>query len=61
MLLLMHPETTTKLRATTPHTRGNVLLLYGPSYIASFIFMAPSSFCILTTTYQMVDDQQQAY
>jgi len=29
----MHPETTTRLRATTLHMRGSVLLLYGPSYI----------------------------
>jgi hypothetical protein len=26
------------------------LLLYGPSYISGLIFMAPSSFCILTTS-----------
>jgi hypothetical protein len=33
MLSPMHLETTTRLRATTHRTRGNVLLLYGPSYI----------------------------
>ncbi len=49
MLLPMHPERTTKLRATTFHTRGSVLLLYGPSYILSPIFVAPSSLCIPTT------------
>jgi hypothetical protein len=50
MLLLMHPEAITRLRATTLHTKGNVLLLYGPSYILGLIFMAPSSLCILTTS-----------
>jgi hypothetical protein len=48
MLLPMHPEAT-RLRATTLHTRGSVLLLYGLSYISGPIFMAPSSFCIPTT------------
>jgi hypothetical protein len=42
----MHFETT-RLRATTFHRRGNVLL-YGLSYISSPIFMAPISLCILT-------------
>ncbi len=50
MLSPMHPEATTRLRATTFHTRGSVLLLYGPSYISCPIFMAPCSFCILTTS-----------
>jgi hypothetical protein len=49
MLSPMHPEAT-RLRVTTFHTRGSVLLLYGPSYISSFIFMAPSSFSIPTTS-----------
>jgi hypothetical protein len=49
MLSPMHLEATTKLRATTHHSRGSVLLLYGPSYISSPIFMAPSSLFILTT------------
>jgi len=50
MLSPMHPETTRRLRAITIHTTGNVLLLYGPSYISGPIFMAPSSLCILTTS-----------
>jgi hypothetical protein len=33
-------------------------LLYGLSYILGPIFMAPISFCIPTTTYQVVDDQR---
>jgi hypothetical protein len=33
MLLPMHPEATTRLRVTTLHTKGSVLLFYGPSYI----------------------------
>jgi hypothetical protein len=48
MLLPMYLEAT-RLRTTTLHMRGSVLLLYGPSYISSPIFMAPSSFCIPTT------------
>ncbi len=58
MLLPMHPEATIRLRAPTIHTRGSVLLLYGLSYILGPIFMAPISFCIPTTTYQVVDDQR---
>jgi hypothetical protein len=50
ILLPMQPETTTRLRATTLHTRGGVLLLYGSSYISGHIFMAPSSLCIPTTS-----------
>ncbi len=46
MLSPMHPKTTIRLRATTFHTRGNVLLLYGPSYILGLIFMALISLCI---------------
>jgi hypothetical protein len=49
MLLFMHLKATTKLKATTLHTRGNVLLLYGLSYIIGPILMAPSSFCIPIT------------
>ncbi len=45
MLSPMHPKAT-RLRAITLHTKGNVLLLYGSSYISGPIFMAPSSFCI---------------
>ncbi len=48
MLSPTHPEVTTRLKATTLHMRGNVLLLYGPSYISGCIFMTPSSLCILT-------------
>jgi hypothetical protein len=48
MLSLMHPKTTTKMRAITLHRRGNVLMLYGPSYISGHIFIAPSSVCIST-------------
>ncbi len=48
MLSPMHLEATTKLRTTTLHTRGSILLLYGSSYISSPIFMALSSLCILT-------------
>jgi len=47
---VMHFKATTRLRATTLHTRGNALLLYGPSYISSPIFMAPISLCIPTTS-----------
>jgi hypothetical protein len=43
MFLSMH------LEATTLHTRGSVLLLYGSLYVSSLIFMAPSSLCIWTT------------
>ncbi|CAK9251696.1 unnamed protein product, partial [Sphagnum jensenii] len=50
MLLPMHPETTTRLKAIILHTRGNVLLLYGLSYILGPIFMAPISLCIRTTS-----------
>jgi hypothetical protein len=50
MLLPMHPQATTRLKVTTFHTRGNVLLLYGPSYISGLIFMAPNSLCIPTTS-----------
>jgi hypothetical protein len=49
MLSPMHPEATTRPRATTLHLKRNVLLLYGPSYISGPIFMAPNSLCILTT------------
>jgi len=49
MLLSMDSEATTRLRATTLHTRGSALLLYGPSYISSLIFVAPISLCIPTT------------
>jgi hypothetical protein len=49
MLSPMHPKAT-RLRATTLHTRGNVLLLYGPSYISRLIFMGLSSLCIPTTS-----------
>jgi hypothetical protein len=49
MLLPMHPEATTRLKATTLHTRGSVLLLYGSSYILGPIFMAPCSLSIPTT------------
>jgi len=50
MLLPMHHEATTKLRAITLHTRGNALLLYGSSYILGPIFMPPISLCISTTS-----------
>jgi hypothetical protein len=50
MLSPMHPETTTRLREITLHTRGSVLLLYRSSYILGPIFMAPSSLCIPTTS-----------
>jgi hypothetical protein len=33
----MHPEATTRLRATTLHTKGSVLLLYGSLYILGLI------------------------
>jgi hypothetical protein len=59
MLSPMHPKATTRLRATTFHTMGDVLLLYGLSYISGPIFMAPSSLCPLA--YQMVNDQRQVY
>jgi hypothetical protein len=49
MLSPMHPETTIGLKVTIFHTKGNVLLLYGSSYISGPIFRAPSSLCILTT------------
>ncbi len=49
MLSPMHPKET-RLKATTLHTKGSALLLYGPSYISSFIFMSPISLCILTTS-----------
>jgi hypothetical protein len=61
MLSPMHPKVTTRLRTTTLHTRGSVLLLYGPSYISGPVFMALSSHCILTTNLSVVDDQWQAY
>jgi hypothetical protein len=61
MLSPMHPETTTRLRATIVHMKGNVLLLYGPSYISCPIFMAPISFVYQPLAYQVVDDQWQAY
>jgi len=61
LLLPMNPEATIKLRATTLHRRGNVLLLYGLSYISGLIFMKSSTFWIPTLAYQVVDDQQQAY
>jgi hypothetical protein len=50
MLSPMHLEATIRLKATTFHTRGSVLLLYGPSYISSLIMMALSSLCISTTS-----------
>jgi hypothetical protein len=50
MLSPMHFETTTRLRTTTLHMKGSVLLLYGLSYISGPIFMAPSSFYIPTTS-----------
>jgi hypothetical protein len=50
MLLPMHPEATTRLRTTIFHTKGNVLMLYGMSYILGPIFMAPISLCIPTTS-----------
>ncbi len=43
-------QQTTRLRATTLHMRGNVLLLYGSSYISSPICMTQSSLCIPTTS-----------
>jgi hypothetical protein len=46
----MHPKVTTRLKVTTFHTKGNILLLYGPSYISGPIFMAPSSLYIPTTS-----------
>jgi hypothetical protein len=49
MLSPMHPEAIIRQRATILHTKGNVLLLYGPSYISSPIYMAPTSLCISTT------------
>jgi hypothetical protein len=49
MLSSMHHEAT-RLRATTLHTNGSVLLLYGSSYISGLIFMAPSSLYITTTS-----------
>jgi hypothetical protein len=48
MVSPMHPEGITRLRATTLHTKGNVLMLYWSSYISGPIFMAPSSFFIPT-------------
>jgi hypothetical protein len=50
MLSPMHLEATTRLRATTLHTRGSALLLYGSLYISGPIFMAPISLCISTTS-----------
>jgi len=50
MLSPMHFEATTRLKITTLHTRGSALLLYGLSYIACPIFMAPISLCISTTS-----------
>jgi hypothetical protein len=47
MLWPMYRETT-RLRVATLHTKGNVLLLYGLSYISGLIFMAPNSLYILT-------------
>jgi hypothetical protein len=49
MLSHIHPEAT-RLKATILHTKGNVLLLYGSSYISRLIFMAPSSLYIPTTS-----------
>jgi len=43
-------RSTTRLKATLLHTRGNVLLLYRLSYILGPIFMAPISLCIRTTS-----------
>jgi hypothetical protein len=50
MLSPMHPEAKTRLRATTLHTKGDVLLLYELLYISSLIFMAPNSLSIPTTS-----------
>jgi hypothetical protein len=50
MLLLMHPKATTRLKATTLHTKGSVLMFYGSLYISGPILMAPSSLCIPTTS-----------
>jgi len=49
MLLPMHPKATTRLRATTLHTKRSALLLNGLSYISGPMFMAPISLCIPTT------------
>jgi len=46
---VMHPKATTRLKATILHKRGNVLLLYGSSYISGPNFMAPSSLYMPTT------------
>jgi hypothetical protein len=57
MLSLMHPEGTTRLRITTRRTWGNVLLLYGTSYILGPIFMTPISLVYRPRAYQVIDDQ----
>jgi hypothetical protein len=57
MLLPMHLKATTRLRATTLHTRGSALLLCGSSYISGPIFMAPIHFVYQPPAYQVVDDQ----
>jgi len=60
MLSPMHPEAT-RLKATTFHMKGNVLLLYGLSYISSLFLWHQVHFVYRPPTYQVVDDQQQAY
>jgi hypothetical protein len=40
---------------------GECLVIVWAIYISSPIFMAPSSFIYQPPTYQVVDDQQQAY
>jgi hypothetical protein len=50
MLSPMHFETTTRLRTIILHMKGNVLLLYGSSYVSGPIFTAPISLCIWTTS-----------
>jgi hypothetical protein len=41
--------------------KGNVLLLYGSSYILGLILWHRIHFVYRPPAYQMVDDQQQAY
>jgi hypothetical protein len=40
---------------------GSVLLLYGPSYISALSLWHQFHFIYQPLTYQMVDDQRQAY
>jgi hypothetical protein len=61
MLLPMHPKVTTRLRITTLHTTRNVLLLYGLSYILALFLWQQVHFVYRPPTYQVVDDQRQAY